>query len=191
MDTAFVKQIAGGDSITARANYGDPITFKPEAKLWISTNDMPEIRATDYAIWRRIVPIPFLASFSVSDRDEKLEEKLLAEGPGILNWALAGAKEYAKIGKLGTCRAVTSHKARLRKESDVIGNWLTEDCTESKSATMQSSLAYGRYAAYAKRLGKVPIGMPAFGSRMMREGFQRKETKKFNCFVGIELNATK
>jgi hypothetical protein len=44
--------------------------------------------------------------------------------------------------------------------------------------------------AYAKRLGKAPLGMPAFGARMLREDFARKETKHYNCFVGLTLKAT-
>jgi putative DNA primase/helicase len=187
-DTAFVKQFSGGDAITARANYGEQFTFKPEGKLWISTNSMPEIAANDHAMWRRIMPVPFRANFSYEKRDEELEETMLSgERSGILNWALAGAKEYAKRGSLTPCLAVDQHKSRLRRESDVVGSWLKDLCLPVKDAKVQSSTAYSSYSVYAKRLGKEPLGLPAFGTRLRDVGYAHKETNKYNCFVGLKL----
>ncbi len=187
-DTAFVKQFSGGDSITARGIYDGTITFKPQGKLWISTNDMPEIAAHDKAMWRRIVPIPFLANFSGKRRDDHLEDRLVTEFPGILNWALAGAADYAETGGLGSCSAVDVLKKRLRREADVIGGWLNDNCGKDEDSMLQSSVAYKSYAQYAKSLGKAPIGLPAFGSRLVREGYARKSFSKFNGFVGLTLN---
>ena len=190
-DTAFVKQFSGGDSITARANYGEQFTFKPEGKLWISTNDMPDIAASDYAMWRRIMPIPFRASFTDGKRNEVLEETILQdERSGVLNWALAGAMEYATQEKLISCPAVEQHKDRLRRDSDVFGSWLKDHCVPNVKAKLQSSVAYTSYSTYAKRLGKTPMGMPVFGTRMSSMGYEKKETKNYNCFLGLELRTT-
>lgn len=62
---------------------------------------MPRVRHDDKGMWRRIVPIPFNAVFTDKNRDNDLEDKLQAELPGILNWALQGARLYAKRGTLG------------------------------------------------------------------------------------------
>lgn len=190
-DTAFVKQFSGGDFITARANYGEQFTFKPEGKLWISTNEMPDIAASDYAMWRRIMPIPFRARFTDEKRNERLEEAMLQnERSGILNWALEGAMEYATQEKLISCPAVEQHKDRLRRDSDVFGSWLKDHSIPNEKAKLQSSVAYASYCAYAKRLGKTPMGMPVFGTRMSSMGYEKKVTKQYNCFLGLELIRT-
>jgi putative DNA primase/helicase len=186
-DTAFVKQFAGGDSITARTNYGDPFTFKPEGKLWISTNDMPEIAASDEAMWRRIVPIPFRGKFSDKKRDDDLEIKLSQELSGILNWAVAGATDYAAKGKLGTCEAVEQHKKQLRRESDTFGGWKIEHLIEEVNTKLQASKAYASYSTYARRMGKAPISTAQFKVRMESQGFAHKATKKYHCYLGIGL----
>lgn len=187
-DTAFVKQFAGGDSITARPLHGEMLTFKPEGKLWISTNEMPEIAATDHAMWRRVVPIPFAGKFAYKkSRDKDLEDKLLLERSGILNWALEGARKYAELGTIPDCNAVAVHKKRMRRDADVFASWFKECCKEDAAAKVQSSAAYASYASYAKKIGRSAMGMPAFKNRMAKEGYQHKETKKFNAYTGFEL----
>lgn len=187
LDTTFIKQFSGGDQITARLNYGDLCTFKPEGKLWVSTNDMPEIPISDKAMWRRVVPVPFNATFDDSTRDDSLEIELLKEKAGILNWALAGAKEYAKAGKLVTCEAVEVHKRSMKRESDSLSAWLQDACRTGDEMTMQASTGYASYQAYAKRMGRNPIGQKAFRMRLEKKGFARKQTSKYNCYLGLEL----
>lgn len=187
-DTAFVKQFSGGDSITARANYGQVVTFKPEGKLWISTNDLPDIAANDKAMWRRIFPIPFLVTFSGANRNDDLEEKLLIpELPGILNWALAGARDYHKDGKLNSCPAVQEHKEKLRKESDSLSGWIMDCCIKGDNEQLQASIGYANYIQYAKRCNRKPISQKLFSARLERSGFPRRETKKYNLYAGLDL----
>lgn len=186
-DTAFVKQFSGGDSLTARANYGEQITFKPEGKLLISTNDMPEIAANDKAMWRRIFPIPFKATFSGSSRDDDLEEKLLAELPGILNWALYGARRYYADGGLVTCDAVDEHKRKMRRESDTLAGWIVDCCIKSKDGQLQASKGYASYLQYAKRCGRTHLSQKAFNVRLEKSGYRRLKTNKYNLYSGLDL----
>ena len=187
-DTAFVKQFSGGDLITARANYGQVVTFKPEGKLWISTNDMPEVAANDKAMWRRIFPIPFKASFSGASRNDDLEEKLLIpELPGILNWALAGARDYNEDGKLNSCPAIQEHKDQLRKESDTLSGWVMDCCIKGPNEQLQASMGYSSYVQYAKRCNRKPISQKLFSARLEKSGFPRRETKKYNLYSGLDL----
>jgi P4 family phage/plasmid primase-like protien len=88
---ARVKQIVGGDTITARFMRHEWFDFKPEFKLILATNHKPQIRGTDPAIWERIHLIPFTAYFAPGQRDTTLSATLEAECSGILNWMLEGA----------------------------------------------------------------------------------------------------
>lgn len=61
-----IKEITGNCTISARANYGDPFTFRPQFKCLFSCNHKPSTKNTyenDYAIWRRFHLIPFESKF--------------------------------------------------------------------------------------------------------------------------------
>lgn len=58
-DEGLIKQITGGDKVTARFLYAEEFEYTPKFKIWVSTNHKPIIRGTDDGIWRRLVLIPF------------------------------------------------------------------------------------------------------------------------------------
>ncbi|MFE8348670.1 MAG: DNA primase, partial [Xylella fastidiosa subsp. multiplex] len=77
-------------------------------KLQLLTNHKPVIKGQDSGIWRRIMLIPFKASFDAAEgeptrshrylRDTGIAEKLAAEREGVLAWLVAGAVEWYKNG---------------------------------------------------------------------------------------------
>src|SRR5699024_10404141 len=76
-DEGLIKQLTGGDKITARFLYGEDFEFHPQFKLWVSTNHKPIIRGTDDGIWRRMVLIPFSVQIPEHKVDKDLKYKLL------------------------------------------------------------------------------------------------------------------
>jgi phage/plasmid-associated DNA primase len=59
----FMKQITGGDLITARPLHCNPITFKPKFKLVLTCNELPTIPSDDDGTWRRIRVVEFISKF--------------------------------------------------------------------------------------------------------------------------------
>jgi putative DNA primase/helicase len=188
LDDAFIKQYAGGDEISARANYGDVFTFKPEGKLWLSANEMPEISASDEAMWRRLKPIPFNVKFDGAKRDDDLEKKFVDEYPGILNWMLRGATQFATDG-LGKCAAVEALEAKMRKASDSVFAWMSECCIKNSRDMTQSSVAHGNYADFTRRSHRKPLSPSAFRASLEEKGFHHKKQKQGNFFEGFRLQA--
>ena len=73
----------------------DKLTFRPSHKLLILTNHRPQADASDYALWARLLLIPFKITFvdepaAQNERkaDTDLSAKLKAEASG--NPGLAG-----------------------------------------------------------------------------------------------------
>jgi len=116
LDTAKVKELTGGDAIQARELHKMPFTFAPQFKLWLSTNERPEVPETTTGIWRRIRLIPFTVSFE-GRKDEALPEKLASEAAGILNWLIAGVLAWQRDG-LGTAEAVKEATREYRENED-------------------------------------------------------------------------
>jgi putative DNA primase/helicase len=77
----LVKQMTGGDKMKARFMRTDFFQWTPTHKLFLAANHKPEIRGTDYAIWRRIRLIPFTVTIPEDERDGKLGEKLRPSYP--------------------------------------------------------------------------------------------------------------
>src|SRR5260370_21162518 len=88
LDEAKIKGLTGGEPTTARELYQNFQEFVPLFKLWLVANDRPRGRATDDAIWRRLRVIPFSVRIETHEVDPKLPDKLRAERPRILSWAI-------------------------------------------------------------------------------------------------------
>lgn len=126
LNEPMVKLLTGGDEITARALHRDPVTFKPEALIFMATNHLPEIRGTDDGIWRRVKLLEWKASFKGRE-DKGIEDRLKAEAPGILSWALDGALEWYRAGKkLNEPDSVRLSTEDMRKQSDFLGSFIPE-----------------------------------------------------------------
>ncbi|TAG68675.1 MAG: hypothetical protein EAZ24_14965, partial [Burkholderiales bacterium] len=203
LDKAFVKQFAGGDELVGRATYGEEFSFKPEGKLWLSTNQLMEIDANDEPMWRRLRLLPFAASFLKQNDDKQLEEKLLKERSGILNWMLKGARQYASEG-LGGCPAVERAEATHRQRMDSVAAWLKACCEEAPTdenglvdATVtlryitQAGIAHESYKAYCDGHLRAALSAAKFRAQLVAKGFVATRRSKHNLFVGFRLRESK
>ncbi len=85
LDEALVKQLTGGDQVTARFLYNEFFEYKPEFKLFIAANHKPDIQGVDHGIWRRIHLIPFEVTIPTEEIDRDLPDKILR----LLNFSKA------------------------------------------------------------------------------------------------------
>jgi putative DNA primase/helicase len=122
-----IKALTGGDPITARFMRQDFFTFTPQFKLLIAGNHKPTLRNVDEAIRGRLHLIPFTVTIPPERRDPELADKLKAEWPGILQWAIDGCLLYQKIG-LAPPPAVVNATAEYFEAQDDFSQWLDECC---------------------------------------------------------------
>jgi putative DNA primase/helicase len=77
--------------------YKEPFSAYPTAKIMVVTNNPPHFKDVSDGIWRRLLLIPFDSVVPEKDRVKDLAAKLIAtELPGILAWALEGARKLEK-----------------------------------------------------------------------------------------------
>lgn len=182
---ARVKALTGQDTISCRFLYGRYFTYKPTFKIWLAVNHKPVVRGTDHGIWRRLALIPFNQTFSGDRLDAKLPAKLRAELPGILNWAIEGARLWYAHG-LGKCAAVDGATATYRTESDVIGLWLDECCILGDNLSTPAKELYSNYRLWAEVNGMRPMTSTAWGRRMGERGGLEKRRYVYHG-VGVTL----
>ena len=76
IQVGIMKELTGGDTIMCRPLYGPPVEFKPQFKLLLCCNKLPEVTATDFGTWRRIEVVKFESSFvDEPDPNNPLEYK--------------------------------------------------------------------------------------------------------------------
>lgn len=148
-DDSFLKDVTGGvDQIAGRNLYEREQQFKPVLKLWGYGNNKPALRADDNAAWRRMRLIPFLVRIADVDQDKALGEKLRAELPGVLNWALAGCLEWQRKG-MSVPDVVHNATSGYRDEQDVLAQFIEECCTQDVRATVEIGALYEAYEQWS------------------------------------------
>ncbi|MDR3453019.1 MAG: phage/plasmid primase, P4 family [Rhodoferax sp.] len=183
---SLVKQMTGGEALTAKFHYQEYFEFTPKFKLFIAGNHKPMIRGRDNGIWRRIRLIPFEVTIPPQQRDKHLQEKLRTELPGILNWAIKGCLDWQNAG-LTEPTVVTNAVTSYREEMDVIGQWMQDCCTVAANLECKSGNAYQSYKIWAEQNGYKPMAAGTF-SRDFAYRFKRVKRNDGNYFEGIKIS---
>ena len=186
-----VKQLTGRDTVTARFLFGENFDFKPEFKLWLSTNNKPVIQGTDDAIWDRIRLIEFTQRFDGAKADPLLPDKLRDELAGVFAWMVEGCLEWQERG-LQEPRPVTEATKQYRDEMDTLAAFLDEVCVVGGSYRALAESLYQRYAMWCDKSGERKDPKKAFVVRLEERGFERRrETAGVNkgryIWLGIGL----
>lgn len=122
---ARIKQLSGGDPITARWMRQDPFVFEPDFKLVLAGNHRPRMRNPDPAIGRRLHLVHWNHTPEKRIDLDPLHE---AELPAILRWCLDGTAAWLEQG-LNPPPAVVEATQNYLAEEDEVGHWLSE-CVE-------------------------------------------------------------
>lgn len=167
---ALMKTLTGGDKITARFLYKNSFSFEPTFKIWLAANHKPVVRNNDHGVWRRIKLVPFTEHIAPEERDPQLAQKLAAELPGILNWALAGLRIWQTKG-LVEPECVRLGTEEYRNESDQLGQFVGECCVVAPTARVRPSQLYQKYTEWCESRREKAKSMIAFG-RSLLEGHE-------------------
>jgi putative DNA primase/helicase len=168
MAEALVKEMTGGDRCRARWMYKDNFEWEPTHKVWLASNYKPVVIGTDKGIWRRIKLIPFDVMIPDAEQDRDLPDKLAAELPGILNWAIEGCLEWQRDG-LKEPEAVRGETDEYREEQDVIGQFIREQCELGQGYTVSASRLH---TAFLEATGIKSMNQTTFGRELTRRGFE-------------------
>ena len=182
---ALIKQITGEDTVRARFMRQDFFEFNATHKIWLATNHKPNIRGTDYAIWRRIVLIPFEVKISQAERDKHLSKKLAKEASGILNWMLEGFRAWQEEG-LNPPKAVLAATKEYREEQDVIARFIKEKTTANPNGKIQAAALYALYSAWSTANGEYQLSATSFGKKLSENGYT-KYISNGTWYCGIEI----
>lgn len=176
---AKVKQMTGGDTITARFMREEYFDFVPRFKLWVRANHKPQILGTDEAMWRRIRLIPFTQTFDPDTPgfDPYLYGKLLAESEGILAWAIEGFRVWQRERLVPVPQKVSAATEHYRQESNDLLAFLGQVCVISQDGSgIKPSDLLEEYNAWAKINQAGMMNYRVLAQRMESLGIVRSKT---------------
>lgn len=189
LDEALVKALTGGEPITARYLNREFFEFQPQFTIWLATNHKPRVKGTDHGIWRRIHLVPFAVTIDRDKMDRALGARLRAEGPGILRWAVEGARAWQEYG-LCPPATVLDATNEYRTEQDVVAEFLDQCCVLSSTASTPSADLYAVYAAWCRESGEYLRSARWFGGQLTARGVESgKGSKGIRIWRGIGLGA--
>lgn len=187
---ARIKQMTGGDTISARFMRQDFFSFKPAFKLCVIGNHKPVLQNVDDAARRRFNIVPFIRKPAKPDRE--LEAKLLNEAPAILRWMVDGCLDWQANG-LVRPSSITEATEAYFSEQDLFAQWLEDTCRVERDNTHLFERTVDLFASwrvYAENAGESPLGGKAFAERMRRNGFHQKRKATERGFTGVKLTGT-
>jgi putative DNA primase/helicase len=194
LDPSQIKNLSGGDIISARALFSNEIrNFTPSHTLLIQTNYKPEAPSEDNALWRRAVLVPFEAEFWPNPTkphhkpiDTKLEEKLLKEASGILNWLMRGCLDYQKRG-LALPRKVKAAVESYREENNGIEIFLRDRCQKVSELSSKCSLLRDSIRTFCQEEGYHVPSPQEITQYLTSQGYRKSHLNSGDYWMGITI----
>ncbi|QHM08328.1 phage/plasmid primase, P4 family [Bacillus subtilis] len=188
LSESLVKQITGGEKMSARFLRQEYFEFTPEFKVFFTTNHKPIVKGSDEGIWRRIRLVPFTVTIPKEKVDKKLPQKLAAEMPGILRWAVEGCLKWQKEG-LKEPEVIRKATEGYREDMDILAPFLAEKCVIQQAAKIEAKELYKEYKDWCYENDDVELKNRAFYRQLEIRGFKKEKGAKNKTFIhGLTLN---
>ena len=192
LSEAKVKDLTGGDTIAVRRMNENWWDLRPTHKLHAAGNHKPIVKGTDLGIWRRIMLVPWIVTIPEAERDATLGDRIRAELPGVLAWAVQGCLEWRKDG-LRPPAAVVAASEEYREESDILADWM-DTLTWEPDAKVPMVQLYKSYRDWALELGQQPWSARRLAARLREKGARkwtaRVEGKPAKVWLGVRIKTT-
>lgn len=152
-ESAGIKELIGGDHVTARELYGTPYTFQNRAKIVFACNEIPRTVDNTHGFYRRFWIVEFNRTFTDAEADTGINEALAQELPGIFN------RVYRAYTTARGRKAFTEPKSSqealeaLREEMDVVGSWIADHVTAAPGGFVANSEVYAAFFASMEATG--------------------------------------
>lgn len=191
---ALMKRLTGGDPITARALYRDPIEFDPTHTLLMVTNHLPKVPGNDPAVWRRVRVVPWDVVIPEAERDTGLKARLkLTAVDAILTWAIDGLADYRQRGGMDAPEAVRAATADYQRRSDAITRFLDDRCLVMSAMFVPVADLWSAWLEWSRDDGADDLTKREFNEEMDKRGFRqgsKRDGRVIRAWLGIGLQGT-
>lgn len=192
---AKVKALTGGNEVYCAFKHRDHFGYRPQFKIWLSTNQPVNADPDDDAVWGRLRVVEFPDSH-LGNEDKSLKERMKSKEvlEGVLAWIVEGAQRWYALGSTGLPELEKSArvKAQHRGALDNVQAWIEECCLAGGLGFAANSILYLSYERWCKENGIEAKKQKGFSQALIRKGYEESRTthegKQMRGFKGIGLS---
>lgn len=180
INTGLMKELSGGDRILTRGLFKEPIEFRPQFKMIMTCNELPEVASDDGGTWRRIRVVEFTSKFTdTPDKTKKNEFAIDMElSEKFDRWADTFVSMMIHHHKnLDPNKIVEPVEVRIategyKKNNDVIGQYTAEKITREENPTGKRLL-----------LSKAFSDFRGWANQAMQKGKKLPDRNQFRAYM--------
>ena len=198
-----IKALTTGDPVTFPRKYRESITIKPQARLMIGCNTLPQFKDRTDGVWRRMRHVRWNVRVTDDIKIKGLDDPQTwienGECPGILAWALRGLMRLKAQKGFTKMADEAEMLEEYRMNSDPSRAFIFDHLipAEKDDKPIIKNALYQAYRAYCQAQGTHPLSQPNF-NRQVKQIFPNVEeirpnqqhlnkTRKY-CWSGIGLS---
>jgi putative DNA primase/helicase len=165
LNPAFIKKVTGGDDIYCSFKRRDHFSYRPQFKIWLTSNFPANTDVDDDAAWGRLRIIEFPISF-LGREDRTLKQRLRTPESmnAIFSWMVSGAIDWYKMRGTGLPlpEQIAQRAVEHRAELDSVAQFVEQMCVLEKDAFTIGGRLYASYKAWCDEEGYQAFGRKRF-----------------------------
>lgn len=166
VDSSIFKALVSGGEVQARKLYCDPFSMRNYAKIIMACNELPRSSDMSHGMLRRLLIVPFNATFTKDNRDIHIVAKLKEELSGIFNLAMVGYTRFVKQNGFSESTTVDKEVEDYVNDNDTVQNFILDNCDMRPNHEVPVSKLYSSYSFYCDNGNLPPLNKIKFGKRM-------------------------
>ncbi|MFJ5593591.1 phage/plasmid primase, P4 family [Streptomyces noursei] len=158
--------ISGEDTIDIDRKYREVWTGKLPTRLVILSNELPHFGDSSGVIARRFLLLNMTVSW-LGKEDPTLFDRLVAEMPGILNWALDGLAQLQAKGRLTEPSCSREAVATMQDTASPTSAFIRERCSTGPACSVPVDALWGVWREWAEDNNVRPGTKQVFGRNLL------------------------
>jgi len=185
--------ISGEDALTVDRKCLEPVTCKLSTRLVILSNELPRLTDTSGALVSRMVLLRLTQSF-LGREDHALTDRLLAERPGILLWAIHGWRRLCDRGHFVQPASAVEMLGELDDLASPVGAFVRDCCIVDPGFRVSVEDLFAEWKKWCEGSGRRESGTrQTFGRDLLAavpslRGIRPREGEsRYRAYEGIGL----
>ncbi len=169
LNVGLMKELTGGDKIQARMIFKEPIEFKPQFKMILTCNTLPNVPSDDGGTWRRIRVVEFTSKFCENPSpdnpnefqiDKDLSEKFDAWKEMFMSMLIEYYKIYQVKGIIEPDEVLKCTRD-YQKNNDNYLEFIEKELERHEDGVLTYTEFLGAFKLWCKEMNlQVPNGKP-------------------------------
>lgn len=168
LESSVFKALVTGGEIQARKLYCDAYSMKNTAKLIMACNDLPPTSDMSHGMIRRLLIVPFRATFEGDNQDVDIRQTLYEEASGIFNMVLQALQRFKIERKFSDSDVISNAVAAYRMDNNSVLSWWSSNMVKDEEAKVSINDIYQSYRFDAEESGLRPENKISFGRQLKR-----------------------